>query len=181
MWKDIKKIFNSPDALISLVLGLTTVLIIGTIIVRSWNQTKKEEISSSSTTREEEQVKLLNLPSSYTVKEGDTLWSIAENYYKSGYNWSDIATANTFITDPEYITPGLTLTMPAVPTKEVGQISSMSTVKAKNASVTVQTGDSLWNIAIAQYGDGTRWPEIAQKNSIGNPDLIYPGAVLQMP
>ena len=49
---------------------------------------------------------------------------------------------------------------------------------------TVESGDCLWNIAKACYGDGSRYNEIyeANKGTIGgNPDRIYPGQVLVIP
>lgn len=52
------------------------------------------------------------------------------------------------------------------------------------ASYTVQKGDSLWNIAQKQLGDGSKWTEIYKLNSdvIGqNPDLIFSGTELKMP
>jgi hypothetical protein len=44
-------------------------------------------------------------------------------------------------------------------------------------------GDSLWNIALAHYGDGMRHTVIfgANKDQIRNPDLIYPGQVFSLP
>lgn len=45
---------------------------------------------------------------------------------------------------------------------------------------TVKKGDSLWAIAQRTYGDGTKYKEIAKKNGIYNPNLIYPGQVLQL-
>jgi nucleoid-associated protein YgaU len=51
-------------------------------------------------------------------------------------------------------------------------------------SYTVQKGDSLWNIAEKQLGDGTKWTEIYKMNSdvIGqNPDLIFSGTELKLP
>lgn len=49
------------------------------------------------------------------------------------------------------------------------------------ASYTVQSGDTLWGIAKAQYGDGSRYTEIATANSIANANLIYVGQVLTIP
>lgn len=45
---------------------------------------------------------------------------------------------------------------------------------------TVQQGDCLWTIARKNYGSGAKYKEIAEKNGISNPDLIYPGQVLQL-
>jgi LysM repeat protein len=49
---------------------------------------------------------------------------------------------------------------------------------------TVVKGDTLWDIAQAEYGDATRWPEIYAANTdvVGaDPDLIFPGQVLRIP
>lgn len=51
---------------------------------------------------------------------------------------------------------------------------------------TVKKGDTLWGIAVKFLKNGARWPEIynipANKKVIGpNPNLIYPGQVLQIP
>ncbi len=46
---------------------------------------------------------------------------------------------------------------------------------------TVQPGDTLWAIATAFYGDGTRYPEIVAANDIEDPNLIYPNQVFIIP
>jgi nucleoid-associated protein YgaU len=48
---------------------------------------------------------------------------------------------------------------------------------------TVVKGDSLSKIAKRVYGDGRRWKELfeANKDTIKNPDLIFPGQVLKIP
>ena len=46
---------------------------------------------------------------------------------------------------------------------------------------TVQPGDCLWTIARQVYGDGAKAYQLAAANSIPNPDLIYPGQVLELP
>ena len=46
---------------------------------------------------------------------------------------------------------------------------------------TVVPGDTLWGIATAYYGDGSRYPEIAAANGIENPNLIFPGQVFTIP
>ena len=42
-------------------------------------------------------------------------------------------------------------------------------------------GDTLWDLAVRFYGDGTRFPLIAGANHIPNPNLIFPGQVLVIP
>tara|TARA_R110002167_G_scaffold95102_2_gene253481 strand:+ start:768 stop:1922 length:1155 start_codon:yes stop_codon:yes gene_type:complete len=49
--------------------------------------------------------------------------------------------------------------------------------------VVVQPGNSLWRIARRVYGEGVQYTIIyrANKQQIGDPDLIYPGQVFQVP
>jgi hypothetical protein len=48
---------------------------------------------------------------------------------------------------------------------------------------TVVSGDSLWSIAQAAYGDGSLYPRIVRANpaQITDPDVVYPGQVLRIP
>lgn len=50
-------------------------------------------------------------------------------------------------------------------------------------AVTVQTGDTLWAISRDRYGDGVLYVKVVEANrdSIKNPDLIYPGQVFAIP
>lgn len=46
---------------------------------------------------------------------------------------------------------------------------------------TVVSGDTLWAIAERFYGDGNKYPVIADASGVANPDLIHPGQVLTIP
>ena len=54
-------------------------------------------------------------------------------------------------------------------------------VQAK--TYTVKPGDCLYNISKSTLGDGGRYNEIysLNKDKLKNPNLIYPGQVLQLP
>ncbi len=52
------------------------------------------------------------LHSEVVVLEGESLWTIAEREYRSGYRWVDIAKANVIITDPDLIYPNMVLRLP---------------------------------------------------------------------
>ncbi|KLU66760.1 LysM domain/BON superfamily protein [Desulfosporosinus acididurans] len=52
--------------------------------------------------------------------------------------------------------------------------------KVTPKTYTVKSGDTLWGIAKKELGDGSQYSYLATKNSIKNPNLIYPGQVLQL-
>ncbi|MBI5619495.1 LysM peptidoglycan-binding domain-containing protein [Candidatus Gottesmanbacteria bacterium] len=179
MWKSIKDRFNSTDSYVSLVLGLAVVLVIGVTIVNYVRG--KGSPASSTTTKEEKSKEMPKLPAQHTIKAGETLWSIAEDYYKSGYNWVDIDKANS-LPNANFIEEGQVLTIPDVTPIPTGAISAASTEgKPKQKEYTVVHGDNLWNIAQAMYDNGYKWVEIAKANKLENPDLIHAGNVLTLP
>lgn len=123
---------------------------------------------------------------SYTVKEGDNLWVIAESVYSSGYNFVDIASLNA-ITNPDYIEVGQVIKIPDVEAKTptLGDITPDAAMTRSDASVkpshTVSEGESLWLIAQAEYSDPYQWTHIVELNpTITNPDFITPGQVLKL-
>ena len=61
------------------------------------------------------------------------------------------------------------------------QKTKRETTKTPAKSYTVKKGDSLWNIAKKELGNGTKYKEIAKINNLANPNLIYPGQVLRLP
>lgn len=97
----------------------------------------------------------------YTVRSGDTLSGIAAKY---GTTYQHLAAINN-IANPNLIYPGQVL-------KVTGS------AKPATRTYTVRSGDTLSGIA-AKYG--TTYQAIAAKNNIANPNLIYPGQVLQIP
>jgi nucleoid-associated protein YgaU len=52
-------------------------------------------------------------PTKYTVRSGDTLWSIAQSHFGHGASWSCIAQANTDLQDANLIRIGQLLLLPA--------------------------------------------------------------------
>ncbi len=62
---------------------------------------------------------------------------------------------------------------PAPAAAEAGQPAETSHV--------VVAGDTLWDLAVKAYGDGTRWREIAEANSAYRPRRLPIGATLQIP
>lgn len=63
-------------------------------------------------------------------------------------------------------------------------VSTSSTSTPETVSIpttyTVVKGDTLWNICKTHLGDPYKYTEVASKNNISNPNLIYPGQVLNL-
>lgn len=71
--------------------------------------------------------------SSYTVRPGDSLWSIAQHFYGSGWDWRRIWDANPQITNPNLIDVGQVLTIPSA-----GSSPQSSAPHTDTASAAVQ-------------------------------------------
>ena len=113
--------------------------------------------------------------SNYTVQQGDTLSSIAQQAYGDSNQWEVISNANN-ITNPNLIYAGQVLYIPT--------LTSASPTPGSN--YTVQQGDTLSEIAQKAYGDANQWQTIynypANKQVIGsNPNVLRPGEVLFIP
>lgn len=187
MWKKLMKELNLSDSYISMGLGLLVVLVIGVLIFNYFSGKSAPSITETGEQTEEQKAEaaLGKLPATYTTTEGDTLWSISEKYFKSGYNWVDIAKANNLM-DANLIETGQKLTIPVV-TPILAEETSVpaAEVKVDTSNIpdtyTVKAGDDLWDIAINIYQDGYRWVDIAKVNNLANPDIIHSGNVLTLP
>lgn len=72
------------------------------------------------------------------------------------------------------------------PSADFGDVeggSSSTAPPPAGQTYTVVKGDSLSKIAKHFYGDAGRWKQIyeANKDTIKNPDLIYPGQTFKIP
>ena len=95
----------------------------------------------------------------YIIKPGDTLSKIADMY---GTTYQYLAQINN-IANPNYIIAGEKIKVP---------------VKENNVKeYVVKSGDTLSKIA-SMYG--TTYQQLAQINNISNPNLIYPGQIIEI-
>lgn len=181
MLKDLQHRFQTTESYVSLVLGIAVVLVVG-VLVYNFIQNRGQQAPTSSKPTDEEKMSTSTPGGNHTVTAGETLWSISEKYYKTGYNWGDIKTANS-LTNADDIKEGQSLVIPVVtPIMPEGQVAGgTSVLQPAVKTYTVVRGDTLWAIAVGQYGDGYKWPEIARANKLANPDLIHSGNVLTLP
>ena len=110
----------------------------------------------------------------HEVGVGESLWSIAEAEYGDGFAWTQIAKAND-LSEPGVIRPGEVLDIPVVADEVQDSVTP--------ETYTVQSGDSLWDIAETQLGDGFAWVQVFEMNKgvLVNPDVILAGTVLVLP
>ncbi|CAF0730795.1 unnamed protein product [Rotaria sordida] len=120
-------------------------------------------------------------PRSYTIRSGDNLWNIAKDNLGDATKWNDIYKMNADVlgANPELIRPGTTIQLPGAPGTDIASAAN----PGATGTYTVQSGDTLWDIAHDQLGDATKWGDIYKANSelIGsNPGMIHPGQQLQL-
>lgn len=138
----------------------------------------------------------------YVATSRDTFWSIAETTLGDGLSWSDIRDANLgrVMSDGTTITP-TTETVHAgwdlhLPEGAVLPLSYEAEVAAAD-EVEVEPGDHFWSIAEDAMTDAwgrvpsdselaPYWADVVELNTDrllppGDPDLIYPGQVFDLP
>jgi nucleoid-associated protein YgaU len=111
-------------------------------------------------------------PPTYTVQLGDSLFRIAESQLGDSSRWPEIFLLNrSTISHRDLIAVGQVLLLPDEPADPPWRLYE------------VRAGDTLSEIAEAELGDSSRWPEIhdLNRNIVPNPDRIFPGQVLILP
>lgn len=137
-----------------------------------------------------------------TVERGDTLWSLAERHLSSGHRYTEIRDLNLgqpqpdgrSLTDSHWIYPGWHLQLPAdavnLPVDAAEKQAGASPPAAASTPYEVVPGDTLWDIAATQLGDGAEYHAVFELNAgvpqddgrtLTDPDLIHPGWKLALP
>ena len=107
----------------------------------------------------------------YTVKSGDTLSGIANNYQTTV---NTLARLNN-LANPNLIYVGQRLLVQQAATPSQPQTTTPSTSTTTAATYTVKAGDTLGQIAANHQ---TSVNQLVQLNKLANPNLIYVGQVL---
>ncbi len=116
----------------------------------------------------------------YVVKVGDTLTSIARDWFGDAIKWDLIAEANPFI-DPGRLDVGQALRLPP---KDAKRPDLKQRASSGHNRYIVHSGDSLSKIAKSYYGDPDRWWIIydANRATIGDdPGALRVGMPLRIP
>jgi LysM repeat protein len=129
----------------------------------------------------------------HVVVEGDTLTSIAKQYWGSSQGWENIEKANPGLT-PTNLKLGAKLNIPAkdaavsapvkLPSSNSGSSTSGSVSNATGGDYEVVSGDTLSKISNKVYGDSKHWKQIydANKKVIGeDAAVLVVGTKLTIP
>ena len=125
--KNFLKTIKLNESTISMVLGIVVVVVVGGLLINYFRHkpaqlpTTKDTATQTGDAADKEQYANTpaeqlppfkgELPTKYKVRQGDTLWKIAERFYKTGFGWQEIAQANNIALADE-ITKDLELTIP---------------------------------------------------------------------
>lgn len=111
------------------------------------------------------QYRLTDLSLSVTKRQNGTHNAISATYDLTLTQASDPPTPKPVSTAPAPATP-TPVNAPAAGPKD---------------TYTIKSGDSLWNIAVKYYNNGSMWTKIADANGIKDPRRIQPGQKLTIP
>lgn len=134
-------------------------------------------------------------PRKHKVSEGDSLWSIANNYYQRPELFRVILEANPELGDGELLKVGAEIVIPAppAPSQPAGQppaaaerpakppVATDRTLPAGMVSYVVREGDTLYGIARDRLGDPLRVEEILKANPGVDPLTLRVGQALKIP
>lgn len=120
------------ESYISIGLGLLVVVVVGVLL---WNYlSQRNQPSEPQPTITQEATTAAQPGATYIVQEGDTLWSISEKSYGTGFNWTLIAEANNLSGDTA-LEAGQQLKIPETPEASATATASAMTVSSPVATI----------------------------------------------
>lgn len=201
---------SKNQSYLNYVLGALIVLIIGILLFNYFNKPNNlgpsQQADQQNENQQEQQgdVTKETLPGKYTIKEGDTLFLIAQQYYNDGFKYTEIIKENK-LANPDVLEVGQEITIPKIEGEQASNNENQAADEspapdnqtdngqggAENMTIwgnritgetyTVQAGDWLSKIAERAYGDINQFSKIAEANNITNPEVIEVGTVLKIP
>ena len=129
--KSILKILKINESAISMVLGSIVIIVVGLFVINYFRNLEPGVALPDGINTEN-----IALPTTHTVAKGETLWSISEKYYKTGYNWVDIAKENN-LGEANEIETNQKLTIPNVTPKLADSAKETITTTAPSATPSV--------------------------------------------
>lgn len=165
-----RQALSAPDSYKSLLYGVATVIIlfiIGFGMVKLFINRPKPEIDNQAVS-----IQSVSEPTPTIQAEG----SPAPTKYPivSPTPTTQVPTSTPTNT-PAPKTPTVAPTKTITPTPQPKVVA-----KTKGVHI-VKTGESLWDVAVAEYRDGYKWTQIAKANNLANPGIIFKDDKLVIP
>lgn len=142
-------------------------------------------------------------PLIHKVQQKESLRTLAERYLGDPNRWTEVFVLNQgqpqavgeSLTDPTRLQPGWELVMPAdahLPTSveltpdtttETNHQVDLPSFESDSTKITVQPGDTLWDLAAHHLDDPERWVDIfgSNRDIVQDPNVIVPGWELRLP
>jgi len=121
----------------------------------------------------------------YVIKQGDTLWTLAKNFYGNAYLWPQLWESNTWITDAHWIYPGDNLLIEGeVSNAAAGATTTAATTSTATASGSGSTGTAAGSSSTSTAMGGDTTPATAQQTDLGTGEAlgtIVPAALMSAP
>lgn len=151
LFEKLENDLEKNNSLLNLVLGTLIILVLGILLFNYFKKPSGEVGPTLETAEENQQEDVTkdNLPGKYTVKENDTLFTIAKSYYGDGYKFDRIAQANN-ISNPNKIEKGQVLEIPKLDEMQV----SIDTAGTTEDAATVAKLDTQQPPAMLDAGTG---------------------------
>lgn len=152
------KIFKSKEEVVSMLLGLAIVLVVFILVINFFQSRNKGTVDVPGVS----DTALVNKDTPLIVKE--TSLTPTESIALVEKNKNNVVTQ----------TPKITV-KPTI----AEQIQNNNNVDKK--IYLVKKGDSLWKIALTNYGSGYKWIDIKKANNLSNPGLLAVGQQIVLP
>jgi len=184
--KELLKKIKLNESTISMIFGSIVIIAAGLFVVNYFKNLDTGDVNIPAGIEEKK-----SLPTTHKIAKGETLWSISEKYYETGYNWVEVQKANN-LNNPGDIEEGKEIIIPELKQEKASEqietktdtevmVQAEQKMELGDKTYTVIKGDNLWKIAETVYGNGYKWVEIARVNNLTNPNTIHTGNILILP
>ena len=112
------------------------------------------------------------------IQPGDSLWKLAQQSLGRGSRWLELVAVNPRMADPNKISIGAELNLPAAATATAPRHATNRAA----STIKVRKGDTLWSLAKSKLTRASAWPCLASANpSISDPNRIYENQEFTVP